>query len=358
MIGAVCYVLLVVLAVFFCRIGWKRQLQQEVTKTSNPFDIEKISVVIPFRNEATNLPQLLQSIRQLSSFPKEFIFINDHSSDLSCECFQAFDFPFQLIHLSDNLYGKKQALRKGIEAATGEYILTWDADITIPNTYFEVLKETQQAELSILPITMIGNNTSSYLAELDYYYLPVLNASCSAFLPPFCASGANLLFHNQAFKAVDSFQAHQHILSGDDIFLLQDFKNNKRTIQIITQKELTVKTATPSNLKAIFQQRLRWISKTSAVNDRTATLIAMFGLLYHIGGWVVIAFVPKTFFLILFTKIIADWYVFTPYLRRINRSKIATYIPLFSIIYPFYLLTILLLLPFVEIQWKNRKIKD
>ena len=47
----------------------------------------KFSVIVPFRNEAKNLPTLLNSISKLEyPFPNfEIIFVNDASEDASCQ---------------------------------------------------------------------------------------------------------------------------------------------------------------------------------------------------------------------------------------------------------------------------------
>ena len=52
------------------------------------------SIIIPFRNEAKNLPSLLQSIRELQ-YPKELfevIFVDDASTDNSLEIVNTFIF--------------------------------------------------------------------------------------------------------------------------------------------------------------------------------------------------------------------------------------------------------------------------
>src|SRR5690606_13465822 len=77
---AFCYVFLIVCFIDgFDKVA-EFQYQEETTKT-------KFSVVIPFRNEANNLPVLLNSITNLE-YPVshfELIFIKDESEDTSVE---------------------------------------------------------------------------------------------------------------------------------------------------------------------------------------------------------------------------------------------------------------------------------
>ena len=92
-----------------------------------------ISVVIPIFNEIESLPELKrQLLENLQSFEKwEIIFIDDGSSDGSTEWLTDLvseDNNFRLIEFYRN-YGKSAALNEGFKAASGDYIITMDADL-------------------------------------------------------------------------------------------------------------------------------------------------------------------------------------------------------------------------------------
>jgi|TARA_B100001741_G_scaffold183106_1_gene150769 glycosyltransferase involved in cell wall biosynthesis len=92
-----------------------------------------ISVVIPIFNELESLPELKrQLLENLQSFEKwEIIFIDDGSSDGSTEWLTDLvskDNNFKLIEFYRN-YGKSAALNEGFKAASGDYIITMDADL-------------------------------------------------------------------------------------------------------------------------------------------------------------------------------------------------------------------------------------
>ena len=92
-----------------------------------------ISVVIPIFNELESLPELKrQLLENLQSFEKwEIIFIDDGSSDGSTEWMTDLvskDNNFKLIEFYRN-YGKSAALNEGFKAASGDYIITMDADL-------------------------------------------------------------------------------------------------------------------------------------------------------------------------------------------------------------------------------------
>jgi len=93
----------------------------------NPF----FSVVVPFYNEADNLPTLIQEIdamlRTLAQ-PAEIILVNDGSTDTFAQQPTSPAFPVRWLHLDRNS-GQSAAMYYGMQAAQGQFIITLDADL-------------------------------------------------------------------------------------------------------------------------------------------------------------------------------------------------------------------------------------
>ena len=92
-----------------------------------------ISVVIPVLNEKESLPELVRELEHsLSTYSAwEVLFIDDGSSDGSTEWIADLctkNSNFKLLQFYRN-YGKAAALSEGFKVATGEYIITMDADL-------------------------------------------------------------------------------------------------------------------------------------------------------------------------------------------------------------------------------------
>jgi biofilm PGA synthesis N-glycosyltransferase PgaC len=348
----VVYILTFSLIYCLFHLGWTKRYQKK--NSFNKYKAKEISVIIPFRNEINNLSTLKESILQQALSPLEFIWVNDHSEDNSLSLLENLPNNHLIISLNENESGKKSAIRKGIELAKGSYILTWDADITVPSNYFIVLNKQNKSDLTILPVRMKGKRPFEILFELDYYFLNSINISLSSVTNPIVASGANLLFHKSTFKTIDSFKKHKHIPSGDDMFLLQDFKKHQKQIQLLLNKELIVETIPPKTIQTFFQQRFRWISKSTKIDDSTTNLINALGVSYVLG-FIYLLF-DSNWLIILGYKIIIDLLIFKPYLTVIGRKKITWFIPLFSLLYPFYFMAITIGLIFFRHQkWKGRK---
>jgi glycosyltransferase involved in cell wall biosynthesis len=92
------------------------------------------SVVIPVKDEAQSIPELyteLHSVLSGISSSYEILFIDDGSVDTSVRVIRSLikkDSSVRLISFRTN-FGKSQALSAGFESATGDIIVTMDADL-------------------------------------------------------------------------------------------------------------------------------------------------------------------------------------------------------------------------------------
>jgi glycosyltransferase involved in cell wall biosynthesis len=110
-----------------------------------------ISVVIPLLNEEESLNELydwIASVMQSNSFSYEILFIDDGSTDNSWEIIEALSQNHKEVKGIRFLknFGKSQALHAGFEKATGDVVITMDADLQdnpeeIPELFQLVTKE-------------------------------------------------------------------------------------------------------------------------------------------------------------------------------------------------------------------------
>lgn len=103
----------------------------------------RLSIVIPAYNEERFIGTLLKQIRgvDLSAFglDREIIVVDDCSRDRTAAIVEAE--PGVLLHRMPKNGGKGRAVRAGIAAATGEYLIIQDADLEYdPHDYVPMLR--------------------------------------------------------------------------------------------------------------------------------------------------------------------------------------------------------------------------
>lgn len=107
-------------------------------------DQKIISIVIPCYNEEGNVQLIYKEIKQqLSSYQVEYIFIDDHSTDgtlTELENIAENEPDMKYVSFSRN-FGHQNALKAGLEYATGDCVISMDADLQHPPDLLPALIE-------------------------------------------------------------------------------------------------------------------------------------------------------------------------------------------------------------------------
>lgn len=101
-----------------------------------------ISIVIPCFNESGNIPMLYSELSSiLTPFSHEYIFVDDGSSDETLKTIKLLakdDSQVKYLSFSRN-FGQQSALLAGMRYATGDAVITMDADLQHPATLIPLL---------------------------------------------------------------------------------------------------------------------------------------------------------------------------------------------------------------------------
>ena len=346
-------------------LGYFLQRKKERAYNSGKETIssQDLSVIVPFRNEAQRLSPLLVSMRGSKIQPKVYVFVDDHSDDGSMAILREnlSGINWKAIALDAHEQGKKVAIRRGIQDSEGKWILSMDADVSFSEDYFSTLSTLEHAEMYILPAVMVAQRWYEHLYEVDLILVNAANCGLAGWKRPIMASGANLLYSREAFERLDHMERHAHMPSGDDIYLLRDFREGKADVRLMTNPKLAIKTETPQSFREFIHQRLRWLAKTGDVKDNLSTSLAIiqailtfaFVALLVAKGW---SHEWKEFWTIFGIKTALDMLIFYPYFNRIQRRVSWLFIPIYEFLFPFYTLLILSMMYWFKPQWKGRRL--
>lgn len=329
-------------------------------------DTEFVSVIVAFRNEASNLERLTECLltqNYNSSF--EIILVNDHSDDNSSEILSAVsDTRLKVFGLPENITGKKQALRYAVTKSSGKILLFTDADCLVPDNWMSVMvNQLKNQNLHMLcgPVEF-EKSKSMFSAMFRLEFMSLTGSGAAGFFinKPFMCNGANYAVTRTVFD-----EASQHFndrySSGDDVFLLH-YISKKYKAGFIQNTNALVSTKAPESVKVFFNQRIRWASKTTGYRDLfsvfTAVLTFLMSALLIILA--MLSFVDAGYlrFLIiaLSAKTIADFIFLIPVTAFYKKTYLLFWLPLLQIFYPLYISTIALLSLFYKPYWKGRKI--
>ena len=179
-----------------------------------PVFAKPLSIIIPARNEAQNLPTLLRSLAAQAARPHEIIVVNDASTDRTAEVAQ--EHGVRVVNsqpLPEGWRGKTWACHQGAQAATGDLLLFLDAD-----TWFEadglrrVLAEFQAAGGGVLSVAP-HHAVRAFHEQFSAFFNLVMLAGTGAFtlrgdgLAPRGLLGQFLLIERADYERVGGHEA-------------------------------------------------------------------------------------------------------------------------------------------------------
>ncbi|GAL84959.1 hypothetical protein MYP_2187 [Sporocytophaga myxococcoides] len=337
-----------------------------------------VSVIIPVRNEESNILNLLSDLSR-QEYPKskyEVIVINDGSDDLTVslvhEYLERTDIQLMLLHSENyqsNAAPKKKAIEYGISRSKGDLILTIDGDCRCGEHWISTMAGMLEVSDSKMVCGPVGFDTKGTLFEkmqqIEFSAVMGTGGVCLASGYPTMANGANLCYEKKAFYEVSGFSGFEMIASGDDEFLLHKiYEKYPGKVLFVCRKEALVKTYPKASVKDFLEQRKRWAGKWKMHKNKRNQYLALFiflvNFLFLVSG--AYSLVDKRGLLVFASLIIVKFVIEFLFLKQVSRLLNHQFNPIeFAItwaIYPFYVITIGLLSNSGSFVWKGREIKN
>ena len=371
------------------RRGWRSIPNFEASAV--PFSpTVKISVIIPARNEEANIWSCIDSILA-QSYPKELyeiIVVDDHSTDDTATIIQGFDdSQIKYLDLSKfidqplNSY-KKKAIEVGVQHASGELIITTDADCMAGPDWLLTYAAFYQTNNPVFIAAPVSINCSMRFIELfqalDFMTLQgITGASVHRKMHNMC-NGANLAYTKKAFETVGGFTGIDNLASGDDMLLMHKIHLAYRgNLMFMKSKAAIVKTAPVKTISEFFNQRIRWASKADKYDDKRIFVVLLLVYLLNLlllvlpvlaiffGQSYVVRLYPVTvvisFFelwlLLLISKTLFELYFLMPVAKFFRMRSMLFLFPLMQPLHIIYTVITGFLGKFGSYHWKDRKVK-
>ena len=264
-IGLYCATLL-----FFFAGLFKKGGRQSVLK---PF----VSIVIPAKNEAKNIVNILNNLSQ-QTYPEdlfEVIVVDDKSQDYTATIVNDFMGNISNLQLlstagvESSLRYKKHPLNLGIRKSQGEILLLTDADCIVSSNWIATMVSSFTENVGMV----IGYSEASpvrtitqKLEALDFLMLLSAARGSAALGDPYACTGQNLAYRRQAFDAVEGFSAFASQVGGDDTLLMQQIKRQTSwEIVFSPDPDSFVKSTPQETAWGFITQRIRWATDTLQV---------------------------------------------------------------------------------------------
>jgi len=212
---------------------------------------DKVSILIPARNEADNIIQLLNSIREQDYIHYEVIVLDDGSSDQTfalVESFCAHHPNFKVVkgqELPPNWLGKNFACHQLAEHATGNYLLFVDADETINHGLINsLIARMETGNLALLSVftnqvmLSLGEHITVPLMHFILLNLLPLRLVKLSQNPAFAAASGQCMFFN-AYNYSEN-QWHEKVKGQvvEDVEIMKRVKLEKFNAEALLANEL------------------------------------------------------------------------------------------------------------------------
>lgn len=333
---------------------------------SKPF----VSIVIAARNEENNIARLLTTLVNQTYPADQFqiIIANDGSTDKTASIVDRFSQKWNKIKLL-NVTGrekaispKKNALSQAIEITEGEIILSTDADCLVGQYWIESMVacfNDNEMVIGFSRTKLADWPNASFIRKFEHFdFLAMLFAAAGAISTSkyFSCSGQNIAYKKEAFNMVGGFEKIKHLISGDDVNLMQLFRKSGMKVNFAFTDHSYVYTQPIKNIGKFLSQRSRWTS------NMKWQIILNPEFFFYLLSVFFITFLPIVILLnywqlgvgILLIRMIFEL-IFLKYGYEVfseNKKKLIFY-PVWFFIQPFYIIVIALMGGLNLFSWKK-----
>ena len=263
-----------------------------------------ISVIIPAKDEAENLPVLFASLEKQTYQNFEIILVDDRSDDKTFQVMKNFQLKYpdrvKVLRNEKTFHGKnpkQMVLDVGSRIASGKILLFTDADCRVPETWVEKMSLPYNDEKVGLVFgavtTECGKGFLSAFQRFDHILRYHYTAACAGLKNPTGGFGNNLSIRAEALSDIGGFADIEFSVTEDAQLIARVRDTGKWKITARSSQESTVLAKPVSTWKQLAVQELRW--STGAVHAPDWKAFAGYGFVMYQLATGIAAFIPAFF---------------------------------------------------------------
>ena len=360
--------------------------------------LPSVTVVVPARNEQDTIGACVDSVLA-QDYPADrltVIVVDDDSQDATAAVVRTRMTPalavagamagsdeaevegggrLRLVRIPENRRRerahKKATIEKAVAHATGDVILTTDADCTVPPGWARAMASAfdgpETAFVSGPVAYALGHRPSLFVRvqALDFFGLMACGAGGIGLGRPNLANGASVAYRRETFAALGGFSGVDHVTSGDDELLMQKVAyQTPLDVRFCAVRGATVLTEPVRTLRAFVHQRRRWASKGALYPRRLQAMLLGIGAFFIalVGALLALPAVPGLWPYVAAAfalKASGDLAVLVPAARRFGQTRLLWAYPAHLVLHAPYSLAVAalgLLGARAGFEWKGRRV--
>ncbi len=328
-------------------------------------ELPTASIIVAARNEEANIINCLESLNKLE-YPADklqIIIVNDNSTDNTGLLIEEYikdktRFVYTIAKEKiGKLKGKTNAITNGITLATGEIILTTDADCIVSPTWAKTIASYYTKDVGIVCGYTAQNDNKTFggMQSMDFIYLLTVAAGGMNLGKPLSAIGNNMSYSRKAYDEVGGYANIPFSVTEDFKMLMSIYALKKYKLVYPLDADAMVTSEPCSDIKSIYWQKKRW-GVGGLDSDIVGYGVMASGFVCHLF----FLFAPFVFttniFIMLIFKLLIDYNFINPVYNKLKLKLNFKHFIAFEI----YFILYVILLPFMivfdrRVKWKGRE---
>lgn len=332
----------------------------------------KVSIVVPAKDEAENLPKLFESLEKVMTPDVQVILADDRSVDQTHCLMEEFAAKHSNVKVIKNteppkkgMNPKHSMLSVASKYADGDILMFTDADCAVPENWVgEVCRYFQDPKIGLVfsaVVTSPGNSLRERYQTQDHLMRFFYTVGAVGLGSPAGGYGNNLAIRRTALEAVGGFESIGFSLTEDAQLIAAVRRTGYWQVAVCPFRPVLVYAQPQKKLLDAAKQEVRWSAGAIFGTDFTTALMYSFMLLFTLVGAVSLLAIPfhpqavlyymAPVLAMIMMSLAGNWYL------KMDKGFLLWMIPCALIGTPFYGFTFLTAFFIPSVSWKGVKIK-